>query len=158
MSLHSCLSSHCHFPGDLPHTGVLLSASLKFDARGVGCSECALDKAYPPPSMPAGNSCRRMGVFMEKMSALERLEGLGVTPMAEFENADSGAEEIERRIRTQMRPWLSVLDSVRPERHVVAVEGDDVTIKFDFGDGSCGGSRELRLDQKRCGSVFQQEE
>ena len=66
MSLQPCLSTPRHFPGDphttlatgddcwhplpaetgdLPHTGVLASISLKFDALGVGCSEYASDEA-----------------------------------------------------------------------------------------------------------------
>lgn len=148
MSLHPCLSSPWHFAGDshttlapdtagedcrkplppltgdLPQTGVTdvaaISNSLKFDARGVGCSEYASEEAYPEiwglaegypnaisPPCPSG-------VLMEKMSALERFDGLGVIPIDEFDNADwSGAEEMDRRIRTWMWPLLSVSDSVR---------------------------------------------
>lgn len=38
--------------GDLPHVGVFPAVSifsLKFDARGVGCSEYASDDPYPDP-------------------------------------------------------------------------------------------------------------
>lgn len=66
MSLQPCLLSPRHFPGDshntlatgedcrhtlpaatgdLPHTGVPASISLKFEALGVGCSEYASEEA-----------------------------------------------------------------------------------------------------------------
>lgn len=78
---------------------------------------------------------------MEKMSALERLEGLGVMPMDEFDIADSGAEEIERRIRTQMRPWLSVSDSVRsgtswPSREMTSPSSSILVMEAAVGPGN----------------------
>ena len=47
---------------------------------------------------------------------------------------------------------------LRSERHLMAVERDDVTVEFDSGDGSSCGTWELGFDQKCCGSVFEQEE
>ncbi|MCI43145.1 hypothetical protein A2U01_0064382 [Trifolium medium] len=50
---------------------------------------------------------------MEKMSALERLESLvGVMVLVIDEVDPGGAEEIDRRIRTLIRPFSSVSDWV----------------------------------------------
>ncbi|GFZ09893.1 hypothetical protein Acr_21g0004920 [Actinidia rufa] len=40
---------------------------------------------------------------------------------------------------------------------VSAVEGDDVTVDFEFGDGRSGGPWKLGLNQNGCGPVFEQE-
>jgi len=50
---------------------------------------------------------------MEKMSALERLESLvGVKLLPNDEVDSGGADEMERRIRTLIRPFSSVSDWV----------------------------------------------
>jgi hypothetical protein len=50
---------------------------------------------------------------MEKMSALERLESLvGVMVLVIDEVDSGGAEEMDRRIRTLIRPFSSVSDWV----------------------------------------------
>lgn len=48
---------------------------------------------------------------MEKMSALERLERrVGVMPVVIDDVDSAGADEVDRRIRTLMRPFSSVSD------------------------------------------------
>lgn len=51
-------------------------------------------------------------MLTEKTSALERFDGLGVRHM-EDDRAESGAEDVDRLMRTRMRPLPSVSDSVR---------------------------------------------
>lgn len=51
-------------------------------------------------------------MLMEKISALVRFECLGVITALPIDEVESGAEEIDRRIRTLMRPWVSVSDCV----------------------------------------------
>lgn len=51
-------------------------------------------------------------MLTEKISAPERLDALGVMPMDD-DKAESGAEDVDRLIRTRIRPLPSISDSVR---------------------------------------------
>lgn len=78
-------------------------------------------------------------MLTEKISALERFEGLGVRQM-EDDRADSGAEEVDLRMRTRIRPLPSVSDSVRsgslPSREMTSLSSSILVMEAAVGPGN----------------------
>lgn len=79
-------------------------------------------------------------MFIEKISALERFEALGVR-QREDDRAESGAEDVERLMRTRMRPLPSVSDSVlrgsRPSREITSLSSSNLVMEAALGPGNC---------------------
>lgn len=75
---------------------------------------------------------------MEKISALVRFEALGVIPIDD--RLESGADEVDRRIRTRILPWISISDSVRsfsrPSREITSSSSLNLVIAAAAGPGN----------------------
>lgn len=75
---------------------------------------------------------------MEKISTLERFEALGVMPIDD--RPESGADEVERRIRTRIRPCVSISDSVRsfsrPSREMTSASTSNLAMDAAVGPGN----------------------
>ncbi|GER38755.1 isochorismatase domain-containing protein 2 [Striga asiatica] len=85
------------------------------------------------PLSPNPNS---LGVATENISALERLEARGVGPTVE----DCGADDVDRRIRTWIRPLPSISESVqsgsRPSREMTSLSTWISVMAAAFGPGN----------------------
>lgn len=77
---------------------------------------------------------------MENISAFERFDALGVRHM-EDDIAESGADDVDRRIRTRMRPLPSVSDSVligsRPSRDMTSLSSSNLVMEAAAAPGNC---------------------
>lgn len=71
-------------------------------------------------------------MLTEKISALERFDALGVRPM-EDDIAESATEEVDRLMRTRIRPLLSISDSVRrgsrPSREITSSSSSNLEME-----------------------------
>lgn len=72
-------------------------------------------------------------MLTENISALERFDALGVSPMDD-DIAESGTEDVDRRIRTRIRPSVSISDSVRsgsrpPSREMTSSSSSNLEIE-----------------------------
>ena len=78
-------------------------------------------------------------MLTENISALDRFDALGVSPRDD-DNADSGAEDVGRRIRTWMRPLTSISDSVqsgpRPSRDITSLSISNLVMEAAMEPGN----------------------
>lgn len=78
-------------------------------------------------------------MFIEKISTLDRLDALGVMPTVE-DRAESGADEVDRRMRTRIRPLLSTSDSVhigsRPSSEMTSPSSSIFAMEAAVGPGN----------------------